>query len=211
MRCRGWQTTGEKQRQTLMEERQCRAEGTKITSDEFIGCCNELLRRFPQVGSGRKMFINKLSILILLISVRNGSHALLQFALRRLVPEVRDRLGQILDTLANTLVDGRSSLVSFIRVGDLPKSKSKLVKDFLSLNSFNTFFHRECPNGSVKRSVSNGSIEAAWFQSPTATEDEFNSKFFTAINLREDTRNYPKANSICLPVINADCLYGRFV
>ena len=153
-----------------------------------MNCCDDFLRQVLV----EKMFANKLSIPILLPDVRNGSYTLLLLALRSLVPEVQDRTREGSASLTDTLVDIKNPVVSFIRVGNLHRSKSKLVNELLSFNSFNTFFHRECPNGSAKRLVSNGSIEAAWFQSSTATEEEFNCRFFTALNLRGDARDYPK-------------------
>src|SRR6218665_199116 len=153
-----------------------------------MNCCDDFLRQILV----EKMFINKLSIPILLPDIINGSHTLMLLALRSLVPEVPDRIRDGSTSLTDTLVDVRNPVVSFLRVGNLHRSKSKLMNELLNFTSFNTFFHRDCTNGSANRSVSNGSIEATWFQSSTVTEEEFNCKFFTALNLRGNARDYSK-------------------
>ena len=153
-----------------------------------MNCCDDFLRQVLV----EKMVANKLSIPILLPEVRNGSSTLLLLALRSLVPEVPELIRECSASLVDTLVDVKNPVVSFIRLGELHRSKSKLVNELLNFTSFNTFFHRDCPNGSVKRSVSNGSIEAAWFQSSRVSEEEFNCRLFTALNLRGDAREYPK-------------------
>src|SRR6218665_1112736 len=152
-----------------------------------MNCCDDLLRQILV----EKMFANKLSIPILLPDVRNESYTLLLLALRSLVPGLQDPTRKNSDSLSDTLVDEKISVVSLIRVGNLHRSKSKLVNEVLNFNSFNTFYHRECPNGSAKRSVSNGSIEAAWFQSEKPTVEEFNCRFLMALNLRGNAADYP--------------------
>src|SRR6218665_293393 len=155
----------------------------------IMNCSDNFLRQVLV----EKLVANKLSIPILLPGVRNGSHTLLIFALKSLFPEVPDPTLKVSAiSLTDTLVDIKNPIVSFIRVGNLHRSKSKVVNDLLGFSAFNTFFHRECPNGSAKRSVSNGSIEATWFQSETATKEELNCRFLTALNLRGDARYYPK-------------------
>src|SRR6218665_2062773 len=153
-----------------------------------MNCCDDFLRQVLV----ENMVANKLSIPILLPDLRNGSYTILNFALRSLVPEVQDRVRESSASLSDTLVDSGNPVVSFIRLGDLHRSKSKLINDLLTSNSFSTFFHRDCSSESAKRSVSNGSIEAAWFQSSTATEEEFNCRLFTVLNLRGDASDYPK-------------------
>src|SRR6218665_1979535 len=153
-----------------------------------MNCCDDFLRQVLV----EKMFVNKLSIPILFPYVRNGSYALLLLALKSLVPEVQDQKRESSFSSANTIIEMRNPVVSFIRVGGLLRSKSKLVNEVLRLKSFDTFFHRDCQYGAAKRLVSNGSIEAAWFQSKAATEEEFNCTFFTALNLRGDANDYLK-------------------
>ncbi|XP_068226818.1 interferon-induced very large GTPase 1-like isoform X6 [Palaemon carinicauda] len=53
-------------------------------------------------------------------------------------------------------------VISWLRLGEISISKSRLLNEILNDQSHPTFFHRDCENGMNKRSVSAGSLEIAW-------------------------------------------------
>ncbi|XP_063960242.1 interferon-induced very large GTPase 1-like [Lytechinus pictus] len=54
-------------------------------------------------------------------------------------------------------------LVTFLRLGRPPLSKSKLVNDILRDDSHDTFFHKDCINGTIPRRMTDGLVECSWF------------------------------------------------
>ncbi|XP_041471206.1 interferon-induced very large GTPase 1-like [Lytechinus variegatus] len=54
-------------------------------------------------------------------------------------------------------------LVTFVRLGRAPLSKSKLINDILRDDGHDTFFHKDCINGTIPRRISDGLVECSWF------------------------------------------------
>lgn len=52
--------------------------------------------------------------------------------------------------------------ISFMRLGNISLSKSKILNDVLT-DQHHTFFNKACPMGTSVRTVSEGTIECAWF------------------------------------------------
>ena len=101
-------------------------------------------------------------------------------------------------------------IVSFVRVGnDLPLSKSKLMNNILNKQSHNTFFNKGCRNGSAKRILSQGLVDAAWYipsesdkeycECPVKDKCKCQSKELTMfLNLHGDSTNYDGSlNAVC--------------
>ena len=85
----------------------------------------------------------------------------------------------------------------FARIGELKFSKSKLLNSLLRLTHHDTFFHRDCKNGTLKRVLSNGTVEAAWFQPSGQKSSEYES-MFCILNLRgESTEHLDEAELMC--------------
>jgi hypothetical protein len=83
-----------------------------------------------------------------------------------------------------SLVDIPQTFLSFLRVGRLHVSKSKLLNEILSSKHHDTFFHRDCEYGMSVRIDSNGTIEASWYL--PGEGDNTRSKVFSILNLRGD-------------------------
>ena len=66
-------------------------------------------------------------------------------------------------------------IVAFVRIGEVnfPISKSKQINALLRGHNeeYNTFSHKDCPSGSIKRTIANGMIEVSWFVPPQSNDD----------------------------------------
>ena len=90
-----------------------------------------------------------------------------------------------------SLADIPHQFMCFVRIGKLHFSKSKILNCLLRATHHDTFFHRDCKNGGMKRILSNGTIEAAWFQPSGYTSSEYND-IFCILNLRGESTEYLK-------------------
>ena len=88
-----------------------------------------------------------------------------------------------------SLVDIPHQFMCFVRIGQLSHSKSNLLNHLLRGTHHETFFHRDCKNGGQKRYLSNGTIEAAWFQ-PNGKDSSEYKDLFCILNLRGDSTEY---------------------
>ena len=72
-----------------------------------------------------------------------------------------------IDSYIESVANRELPVVSFVRIGDVnfPISKSKQINALLRGHNeeYNTFSHKDCPSGSIKRTVANGMIEVSWF------------------------------------------------
>lgn len=171
----------------------------------LLNCCDEILRQILT----EKLVSVKVGVPIILPVLRqNGSKPMaLSWSLGSI------SMNWPSSTLERKyLTDIPNPIISFIRIGNLHRSKSKLISTFITKTNHAVFYHRECSNASAKRVLSNGSIEAAWYQSTDSSDDEdfrFNCNFFTILNLRGNAKDFPmQTNLLCesssLVVIMAD-------
>lgn len=83
------------------------------------------------------------------------------------------------------VVNCKQNIVSIIRLGRPPLSKSKLANTFLYDAAHNPFFHYDCKLGSCDKKASLGLVEASWFLPSPKQRNIFNSVTLF-LNLRGD-------------------------
>lgn len=88
------------------------------------------------------------------------------------------------DSAVNT-ADCTFEVVSFLRVGDLSVSKSRLINDMLD-NDHNTFFSETTPHSKSSRKISEGLIEAAWYEPSAIMKPNLFDDVTLILNLRGD-------------------------
>lgn len=117
-----------------------------------------------------------------------------------------------LDDGPKSVVSKEIKTISFIRVGDTKfQSKSHLINVFLRDHYHDTFFHKNCPLGTVKRTISNGVVEITWYipktkstqhlsttnqqysdGKPKRVQEQAVDEPLTILNLRGDASKYDK-------------------
>ena len=115
----------------------------------------------------QKLCMTKLSIPFLLPDVDN-TLILQKWSLRDIILNGKD--GEI------SAFKSKMPIVTFVRFGEIPRSKSKLLNELLCNSSHNIFFHKDCTNGNVKGILSHGSVDAAWYIPSTRARCYCNSK-----------------------------------
>ncbi|XP_041471757.1 interferon-induced very large GTPase 1-like [Lytechinus variegatus] len=117
-------------------------------------CCDNFLKQ----TLAQKLFFCKLAI-PLLYPIGSDKICMSLWALRTITVQWQDR-----QNVSETPVTERPfPLVSFLRLGRPPLSKSKLINDILRDNSHDTFFHHDCNNGTTVRKITDGLVECSWF------------------------------------------------
>ncbi|PAA62763.1 hypothetical protein BOX15_Mlig027448g1, partial [Macrostomum lignano] len=107
------------------------------------------------------------------------------WSLKDIVVQFINENGQYIET--SLMTDYHFPVVSFVRIGDLPVSKSKLLNSLLNGTSHETFFHRDCTNGHARRVCSNGLVEATVF---LPSRNNKLTRAFLATNLRGDLLDF---------------------
>ena len=148
----------------------------------IYNCCDNILLQILM----SKLFMCQLSIPLVFPTASGKSFMCLLWSLRSIFPECRtDEETQNVCSL----VEIAQPLLTFMRIGELKHSKSKLLNHLLRPSRHNTFFHRDCKNGKLRRQISNGTIEATWFQPSRKGKEKLN-KYFCILNLRGDAVEY---------------------
>ncbi|XP_068226808.1 interferon-induced very large GTPase 1-like isoform X3 [Palaemon carinicauda] len=106
-----------------------------------------------------KLFLCKLAIPLILPSFLKHLPKIFLWPLRTIVTEKYS--GNEGCHLVSMLKQS-TPVISWLRLGEISISKSRLLNEILNDQSHPTFFHRDCENGMNKRSVSAGSLEIAW-------------------------------------------------
>ena len=162
----------------------------------IFNCSDNILRQ----SLTEKLYLCRLSIPILLPDWRNGTSTFLLWAHRSVVQDcaISANSNECLNTnevdsnitqTTFSLVDIRQTFISFLRIGDLQFSKSKLLNKLLSSTEHNTFMHRDCENGMSKRMNSNGTVEASWYWHLPSGSKKYESNF-TLLNLRGNAAEF---------------------
>ncbi|XP_062612200.1 interferon-induced very large GTPase 1-like [Saccostrea cucullata] len=117
-------------------------------------------------------------------------------------------IGDQVDSMARSRINS----ICFLRVGNVSfMSKSKLINEFMREQNVehNTFFHRQCPLGSNKRTAYNGVIEISWYipsETNASTKKErvgeYINKKLLILNLRGDVTEFPKQAELILQMSN---------
>ncbi|XP_063404230.1 interferon-induced very large GTPase 1-like [Mytilus trossulus] len=117
-------------------------------------CCSPILLQVLST----KMFMCRLSIPFSLPPREDSLPVLSVWGIRQIIIEQKTIGG----TLQTSAYKCPCHVVSFIRLGKICISKSKLINQLLSEQYHDTFFNRDCPLGTTKRLISDGLLEAAW-------------------------------------------------
>ena len=91
------------------------------------------------------------------------------------------------------VIDYPCPIVSFIKIGDLQQSKSKIINEVISESKLDFFFHWDCEGGTADRHFVDGMAELCCYL--PCGKDEANSFYSDMIlftNLRGDARKYTK-------------------
>ncbi|CAG2197159.1 unnamed protein product [Mytilus edulis] len=149
-------------------------------------CCHPILKQ--DIIS--KMFACKLAIPFIYTDY-NQQLTMSQWALRKILIDKRlnDKILQI-DPLNNEI-----KIVSFLRIGSLSMSKSKIINEILHDKYHPTFYNRDCPLGTTSRKAANGIVEASWFI-PSGRENDIFKDIIMVLNLRGDSMHYRKVADI---------------
>ena len=148
----------------------------------IFNCCDNILLQVLM----EKLFLCRLSIPLVFPDPNKNKSIFLLWALRGIVPEFnsgsphQEKL---------PLVDIKQYFFSFVRIGRLQISKSKLLNEILSSKHHTTFFHRDCQYGMSTRLDSNGTIEASWYL-PCESESNGLNVMFTLLNLRGESTEF---------------------
>ena len=111
----------------------------------------------------QKLCMTKLSIPFLIQDVDVDSKFIIQvWPLRDII--LNEKEGEV------AAFTTKIPIITFVRNGEISRSKSKLLNDLLSNQSHNIFFHEDCMNGNVKGILSSGNVDVSWFI-PSATTD----------------------------------------
>ncbi|XP_041471502.1 interferon-induced very large GTPase 1-like [Lytechinus variegatus] len=119
-------------------------------------CCDNFLKQ----TLAQKLFVCKLAIPFLYPIGSEDNVGMSVWALRTINVQWHSNLNEALET---PVTDKPFPLVSFVRLGRPPLSKSKLINDILRDESHDTFFHHDCNNGVVERRIADGLVECSWF------------------------------------------------
>ncbi|CAC5379624.1 unnamed protein product [Mytilus coruscus] len=117
-------------------------------------CCSPILK----LVLSTKMFMCRLAIPIILPPKEGNLPVLSVWSMRQIIIEQKTSAG----TSQISAYKCPCQVVSFIRLGRICISKSKLINQLLSEQYHDTFFNRDCTLGTTKRLISDGMLEAAW-------------------------------------------------
>ncbi|XP_028403175.1 interferon-induced very large GTPase 1-like [Dendronephthya gigantea] len=98
-------------------------------------------------------------------------------------------------------------IVSFIRIGEIAKSKSFLINKIMSdgSNHHDFFFHREMKGGDVERKVIGGLVELSWYL-PSSGQGQKLQNEICFLNLRGDARDFEKQLNFLLKISSVLCV-----
>lgn len=143
-------------------------------------CCDQMLKQ--EMIS--KLFCCRLAIPFI-YKDSDFQLVLSQWALRKvLIDKTTDQKSVQIDALHH-----ETKIISFIRIGQISISKSKIINDVLYDRYHPTFFHKDCPLGTTARRVASSMVEASWFV-PSGREDDIFKDLIMFLNLRGDSLDH---------------------
>lgn len=145
-------------------------------------CASDCLRQILS----KKLFMCNLSIPILLPNIEDQTATFLLWSLRNVIAEFKQLDGAVIE---ESVASYPIPFVSFVRLGDTLRSKSKLINEMIGNHSHSTFFHRDCENGTSLQYLSRGMIDLTWFL-PSEKINSYFEKPVAFFNLHGDAREY---------------------
>lgn len=150
---------------------------------------------FLQQEIAQKMSLCQFAVPLLLPNSETREITMMMWAMREIVRTFRPSKEAFRNlTCEERLVHSDIPLVSFVRMGKMLSSKSKMLNKLLSNNHQHndTFYHRHMVCGDVPRRISNGLVEISWYlPCGDKTIDKFTEPVAVA-NLRGDVRAFDK-------------------
>ncbi|XP_063960243.1 interferon-induced very large GTPase 1-like [Lytechinus pictus] len=141
-------------------------------------CCDNFLKQ----TLAQKLFVCKLAIPFLYPLGSGGNVGMSLWALRTITIQWQSKQKDISET---SVTERPFPVVTFVRLGRPPLSKSKLANAILRDDGHSTFFNHDCNNGTVPRRITDGLVECSWFIGVgKETEHLQNTAMF--LNLRGD-------------------------
>ncbi|XP_054761083.2 interferon-induced very large GTPase 1-like [Lytechinus pictus] len=141
-------------------------------------CCDNFLKQ----TLAQKMFVCKLAIPFLYPLRSEGIMGMSLWALRAITVQWQTNENVVSEA---SVTEKPFPLVTFVRLGRPPLSKSKLVNDIIRDESHDTFFHHDCNSGTIPRRITDGLVECSWFISG-GKEKEHLPATTMLLNLRGD-------------------------
>lgn len=156
-------------------------------------CCHPILKQ--EIIS--KMYDCKLAIPFIYTDY-NQQLTLSQWALPKILIDKRldDKILQF-DPLQHDI-----KIVSFLRIGSLSMSKSKIINEILHDKYHPTFFNRDCHLGTTPRKIADGIVEASWFI-PSGRDNDIFNDIIMVLNLRGDSIHYSKITEMVFKLSHA--------
>nr|XP_054761540.1 interferon-induced very large GTPase 1-like [Lytechinus pictus] len=151
-------------------------------------CCDNFLKQVL----AQKLFVCKLAIPFLYPLGLEDKVGMSLWALRTINVQWTNNSNVASET---PVTERPFPLVSFIRLGRPPLSKSKLMNDILRNDSHDTFFHHDCNNGTVPRRITDGLLECSWFITSGKEKENLPSTTLF-LNLRGDASSLKKQRKI---------------
>ncbi|PAA61199.1 hypothetical protein BOX15_Mlig019641g1 [Macrostomum lignano] len=197
---------------SLQEEEEDNSEEGVNPIDALL-CCYLCCDQEVQQILCKTLFACKLAF-PLIYRDEKDSLVMSNWSLRDIILQFRDPNGQYVET--SLVSDYPLPVVSFVRIGELPVSKSKLLNSLINGSSHETFFHRDCFGGQTRRLCSNGLVEATVFlPSKTSTSAGMARPFLTA-NLRgnvlefdEQARLLAEVSHVIVVFVELEILRGQ--
>ena len=150
----------------------------------FLCCDRNLRQTFVQ-----KLFLCRLAIPLLYPTFIGDTLELLLWPLRSIILEWKRTNEELVELDA---ASSPTNFVSFCRVGKSDRyKKSKIANDMISDGQHDTFFHADCPNGTVSRNISEGVVEGSWYI-PSGRESDLCDNLTMFLNLRGDSLDYSR-------------------
>ncbi|XP_071177784.1 interferon-induced very large GTPase 1-like [Mytilus edulis] len=145
-------------------------------------CSNLMLKQLLAT----KLFMCKLAIPFILPKFGNDPIEMCVWPLRSIILESKRQKISFQDMS----VECPCEVVSVVRIGRPSVSKSKLLNEILTDQYHNTFSNKDCPLGTLKRAISNGMVETAWYIPSNKSSLLRNMTMF--LNLRGDGITHSK-------------------
>ncbi|CAL4081832.1 unnamed protein product [Meganyctiphanes norvegica] len=145
-----------------------------------------------------KLFMCRLSIPLILPDIMDNRPTYLLWSLRNVIAEFELSKDKVIE---NSVASHPFPIVSFVRLGDLARSKSKLLNDIISNQAHSVFFHRDCDNSMIHQDISGGLVDVAWFLSSIKQDHSFKEPI-TFMNLHGDGNKYKEQCQFLCKVSN---------
>ncbi|XP_041470065.1 interferon-induced very large GTPase 1-like [Lytechinus variegatus] len=119
-------------------------------------CCDNFLKQ----TLAQKLFVCQLAIPFIYPLKSEGMMGMSLWALRTITVQWQTKGNVVTET---SVAEKPFPLVTFVRLGRPPLSKSKLINDIMRDESHDTFFHHDCSSGTIARRITDGLVECSWF------------------------------------------------